>query len=271
MLDRVDGPSGTRPRGSRSEALSSMDRVIRIHPSHMYVVASLPLQHQESLRSQLDTLREGWDAEDRQLEEDKEYVRTWKRCRPDHSDADIVSLHEQGRKDGTMNDVFGEDIPAALLALRWEHAEGQTNLAPQSASAVRQVDSCLLPAVLTDVWPRIFEYLTAKTPALRLEVANAWQRRTRPARVACEEDLVDWSVSEAIDGNEGLIADGLRGWEDLQLFMSVWVGLEDEITPASTFTNVARQMGLGGVIPPLVLQIKPQKLEDLAAAGYMVA
>ena len=47
------------------EALRRVDQVTSIHPSHLYVVASLPLQYQESLRSQLEKIEGRWEAADR--------------------------------------------------------------------------------------------------------------------------------------------------------------------------------------------------------------
>ena len=196
-------------------------------------------------------------------------MRTWKRCRPDHSDEDIGREYEKKRIE---LDFFGEDIPAALLALCREQADEQNYLAHPPAAAVRTVDSCLLPPNLTDIWPRIFKYLTAKTPNLQQEVANAWQRRTREARVACVRDLMTISVIGTIAGNQDLIAAGLQGWEDFLLFTTQWAKeIGCVISPASTFTDAAKSMGLGSILPPLVSDLQPHKLEDLAAAGYMVA
>ena len=80
------------------------------------------------------------------------------------------------------------------------------------------------------------------------------------------------SLMGTIAGNQDLIAAGLRGWEDFLLFMTQWAAeIGYEITPAGTFTDVAKSMGLGSIIPPLVSDLQPQKLEHLAAAGYMVA
>lgn len=225
-----------------------MDRLTLIDPSHMYVVATLPLIHQQELQAQLTPLQLQTCA-------NEEYVQTWKRCRPNNSAADIVRYHRQGLSDGIMIDD-GYDPANALEALSLSKETVREDQLP--VSIIRSIKSTMLPHKLHDLWPRIFTSLTHGTFALSKQVNDAHERLRRRARVDCVHDLLlnrlrstgEYMIRRR---HHAEIARGLKGWQDLQLFMSEWI-LEvcSGVPPPSEFLAIARKMGLAYILPPLI-------------------
>ena len=216
-----------------------MDRVTSIHPSHMYVAVTLPMLQQQRLRQALAAIHVPFETA-------KEYLR--------------VQVH-----------VFSD------RAVPPSGPEGEAPGGPEG-EPVRVTDSHILPPALHDMWPLVFSFLTAETACLsrRLRAAEArLERSVREARVASLVHLIHNQDAIEVHANEGLIAQILRGWEDLHCFMCRFLDADAETadyTHAWQFSSLARRMGLPGTLPPV--QLRRPRTHDrqaLADAGYAVA
>lgn len=228
-----------------------MNRLTLIHPSHMYVAATLPLIHQQDLQGQLDPQQVKLDAA-------REYGRVWKICRPNRSAVDILWGPSK------------YDPPTAL-----EASSVLTSCETPERRGVRGSSSSMLPHELHDLWPRIFSYLTQETAALSMKLDDTLIASRRKARIACMIDHVLSSSSYDVMDHKDVIARGLKGWQDLHMFVSHWVlvwctnGIPP---PPKTFLQIARKMGLQGCLPPLLHPARWFSVDpSVAEAGYMVA
>lgn len=238
-----------------------MNRLISIHPTHMYVVASLPLIHQLDLEEQLHPAR-------LQLDADIEYTLTLRKCYKGDDDAEILQKYEEAMARGhVVEDTY--DVPAAMATLQQQKEPHE----PQPTEPTRSSGRPLLPHELNDLWPRIFVHLTTRTHILSTELHLAREEKLREARVDCVTDFVINAEGQTLLGQETAVARALQGWEDLHMFMSSWI-LEwsFDIPPSQSFLNVARMMGLPGCLPPLLSASSfcEEAREEIAAAGYMV-
>lgn len=242
-----------------------MDRLTSIHPTHMYVVAVLPLVHQLDLQQKLHPVA-------LQLEADQEYALTMRKYHPDDTDAEILRKYEEAVAHGHAEEDK-HDVPAAMAALQ---QPTEVSVPHHLTGCTRSSGTPLLPHELKDLWPRIFVHLTARTRTLSTELHHARVDKLRNARLDCVTDCVLHATDgQTLIGQETAIARGLQGWEDLHIFMSDWI-MEwrgnDDIPPTQFFLDVARMMGLQGCLPPL---ISPRYFywkasAAVAAAGYMV-
>lgn len=243
-----------------------MDRLTCIDPTHMYVVAALPLIHQLDLQQQLQPAA-------LQLEAGKEYALTLRKYHSGDTDAEILRKYEEAASRGlAIEDTY--DVPAALAALQQQQEPaGPHHLTGCSRSS----GSPLLPHELNDLWPRIFVHLTTRTRILSTELHQAREVLLQRARLDGVTDcLIHATDGQSLMGQETAVARGLKGWQDLHMFMSEWImewrEIADEVLPAQFFLDVAKMMGLQGCLPPLV---KPSKSFwsgsiAVAAAGYMI-
>lgn len=247
-----------------------MDRTYDIHPSHLHVACYLVLEHQKALREQIAALD---DPHRRSLENAKELVRMYARCLLSLSARRIARLLSMGRRQRLLS-------PREICALVELERQGQP--APRPASPpTRTIDNpsaLLLPQGLQALVPTVFHYLTAETRSLQAQLKQtkaAWEQETRRRRVNAM--LYGLTACE-IAKSTSVLARELHGWADLLLFMRLWMEGEDDdealqaYTPASAFQTVAKEMGLGGSLPPLLKQSSFlfTDCDGLAAAGYMV-
>lgn len=244
-------------------APSALGRTAAVHPSHMSVVVTLPLRHQEVLQARLARLQRRLEPGEAEYENVREQARVEQAAFPG--------------PEGRIPERFLVEVedtpgwPHACRAIAEMRAEALGVPSPPTETpAVRQTGARMLPDSLQDVWPRVFRCLTARTAELEHELEAAELRLrdiVRPGRVAAVIDLVDDDVA----GGKELLASVLRGWEDLHLFMVVCLGSfhaddpVDSIPSASQCTALARAMGLPGTLPPL-----PWNHAHLADLGYMV-
>ena len=224
-----------------------MDRVTSIHPSHMYVAVTLPMLQQQRLRQALAAIHVPFETL-------KEYLRVQVHV---FSDRAVPPSGPEGEAPGGP--------------------EGEAPGGPEG-ERVRGCGSHLLPPALHDTWPLVFSFLTAETACLsrRLRAAEArLERSVREARVASLVHLIHNQDAIEVHANEGLIAQILRGWEDLHRFMCRFLDADAETadyTHAWQFSSLARRMGLPGTLPPVQLR-RPRShdRQALADAGYAVA
>lgn len=258
--------------------MAGLAGVTAVHPSHMPVLVTLPLRHQEALRGRLARLQQRLTP----FEWMKEYLRVQLLCFPEHTggypEREAVILQRFDNNPEAARQALAE-LRADTVAAADAGADAAADSAgePPGPRPVRTTGACMLPYELHDVWPRVFRALTSETARLERELAEAEEQVaafTRPARVESMNTLVIDYADENILGSRELLAVGLQGWPDLYAFMCAWLAEVDlaPVNPASDFRSVAEAMGLHGELPPLLkCEWMDSTFSDLAAAGYMVA
>lgn len=218
-------------------------RLANIDPSHLYVVATVPLRQQLALRKEIEKLL---DPRYERFNLQEAFLTTW---------GQMAAVEE--------DEIMFIGCPMTI----W------SRLDPPEHGEVKSGSVSPLPAEISDLWPDILSHIKAKssvrTTQLKRQLGRVWTIVTREWRHWCWRQVVEniWKGDMTENRLAEMLAAGLEDAEDLQMAVEYMMKLPTIARVNTVIKEMVRLMNM----PLPSLRIRPgENAAVILQSGYSV-